>query len=204
MDALRNSHIPFGDEWIPTGYGGLVRRSAIISARPVKLTAEGEREHHPAARTERAERALGRRWKDALRHEDHGHPREVERFVVLELVRALLAELDAIAPNNPVYLTAKSLHAAWANTKAMQMANITSQTSDPHNGQIQHDAKDNPTGILLETAMELVGNLVPEPTITEIANAIEKAQPILWKMGLTGVHDFDRRDSFMAPESVWL
>jgi hypothetical protein len=46
MDALRNSHIPFGDEWIPTGYGGLVRRSAIVSARPVKLSAEGEREHH--------------------------------------------------------------------------------------------------------------------------------------------------------------
>jgi hypothetical protein len=46
MDALWNSHIPVGDEWIPTGYGGLVRRSAIISARPVKLTAEGEREQH--------------------------------------------------------------------------------------------------------------------------------------------------------------
>jgi hypothetical protein len=46
MDALRNSHIPFGDEWIPTRYGGLVRRSAIISARPVRLTAEGAREHH--------------------------------------------------------------------------------------------------------------------------------------------------------------
>jgi hypothetical protein len=46
LDALRNSHIPFGDEWIPTGYGGLVRRSAIISARPANLTAEGAREHH--------------------------------------------------------------------------------------------------------------------------------------------------------------
>jgi hypothetical protein len=46
MEALRNSHVPFGDEWIPTGYGSLVRRSAIISARPVTLTAEGEREHH--------------------------------------------------------------------------------------------------------------------------------------------------------------
>lgn len=108
------------------------------------------------------------------------------------------SELDAIAPNNPVYLTAKSLHAAWANTKALQLANITAQTPDPHNGQIQRDARGNATGILLETAMELVGNVIPEPTIHEIADAIEKAQPILWKMGLTGIHDFDRRDSFMA------
>jgi hypothetical protein len=46
METLRNNHIPFGDEWISTGYGSLVRRSAIISAMPVKLTADGERGHH--------------------------------------------------------------------------------------------------------------------------------------------------------------
>ena len=112
------------------------------------------------------------------------------------------AELDAIVPNNPVYLTAKSLHAAWANTKAMQLARITAQTSDPQNGQIQRDASENATGILLETAMELVSNIIPAPTIQEIANAMEKAQPILWKMGLTGIHDFDRRESFMALQQL--
>ncbi|HXD11211.1 MAG TPA: amidohydrolase [Anaerolineales bacterium] len=114
------------------------------------------------------------------------------------------SELDAIAPDNPVYLTAKSLHAAWANTKALQMANITGQTADPQNGQIQHDTSGKATGVLLETAMELVGDIIPEPTIKEIADAIEKAQPILWKMGLTGVHDFDRRDSFMALQQLHL
>ena len=89
-----------------------------------------------------------------------------------------VAELDAIAPNHPVYLTAKSLHAAWANTKALQMARVTSQSTDPQNGQIQRDTGGKATGILLETAMELVGNLVPSPTVEEIANAMEKAQPI--------------------------
>ena len=108
------------------------------------------------------------------------------------------SELDAIASNNPIYLTAKSLHAAWANTPALKLANIAAQTPDPHNGQIQRDAKGNATGILLETAMELVGNVIPESTIEEIAIAIEKAQSNLWKKGLTGVHDFDRRESFMA------
>jgi len=111
-------------------------------------------------------------------------------------------ELDSIAPNNPVYLTSKSIHSAWTNTKAMQMANITTSTPDPHNGQIQRDTKGNATGILLETAMELVANIIPEPTVKEIASAVEKAQPILWKMGLTGVHDFDRRDSFMALQQL--
>src|SRR6266540_4157775 len=108
------------------------------------------------------------------------------------------SEMDAIAPNNPVYLTAKSLHASWANTAALKLANVTLQTSDPQNGRIQRDDKGDATGILLESAMELVGDVIPASTIYEIANAIEKAQSILWKMGLTGVHDFDRRDSFMA------
>jgi predicted amidohydrolase YtcJ len=112
------------------------------------------------------------------------------------------SELDAIAPNNPVYLTAKSLHASWANTAALKLANVTAQTPHPQNGQIQRDDKGNATGVLLETAMELVGEIIPEPTIAEIADAIEKAQSILWKMGLTGVHDFDRRDSFMALQQL--
>jgi predicted amidohydrolase YtcJ len=112
------------------------------------------------------------------------------------------AELDALAPNNPVYLTAKSLHAAWTNTYALKLAGITAQTPDPQNGQIQRDAKGNATGVLLETAMGLVEETIPEPTIQDVADAIEKAQPILWKMGLTGVHDFDRRDSFMALQQL--
>lgn len=112
------------------------------------------------------------------------------------------SELDAIAPNNPVYLTAKSLHASLANTAALKLAKVTSQTPDPQNGQLQRDGKGDVTGVLLESAMDLVDTLIPEPTIAEIAAAMEKAQFILWKMGLTGVHDFDRRDSFMALQQL--
>lgn len=112
------------------------------------------------------------------------------------------SELDAIAPHNPVYLTAKSLHAAWANTSALKLASITAQTPDPQNGQIQRDTKGNATGILLETAMELVGKVIPAPTVEVIANAMEKAQITLWKVGVTGVHDFDRRESFMALQQL--
>jgi predicted amidohydrolase YtcJ len=111
-------------------------------------------------------------------------------------------ELDAVSPNNPVYLTAKSLHAAWANTSALKLANITSDTPDPKDGAIQRDAQGRATGIFLETAMGLVNAAVPESSIREIAEAIEKAQPVLWRMGITGIHDFDRRESFMALQ--WL
>ncbi|MBN1451456.1 MAG: amidohydrolase [Anaerolineales bacterium] len=110
--------------------------------------------------------------------------------------------LDKIAPNNPVYLTAKSLHAAWANSAALKKAGLTSSSPDPVNGQLQRDADGQLTGILLETAMELVGKIIPAPSVEAIAEAIEQAQPILLRTGLTGVHDFDRRNCFMALQQL--
>jgi len=108
------------------------------------------------------------------------------------------SDLDSVAPNNPVYLTVKSIHAAWVNTSALNLANITANTPDPKDGKIQRDDSGRATGILLESAMGMVSGIIPEPSLDELASAIGKAQPVLWKMGLTGIHDFDRRESFMA------
>jgi len=112
------------------------------------------------------------------------------------------AHLDKIVPQNPVYLTAKSLHAGWANSAALKLAGITSSSPDPVNGHLQRDEHGGLTGILLESAMELVNQAIPEPSIETIAEAIHAAQPILWRMGLTGVHDFDRRACFMALQQL--
>jgi predicted amidohydrolase YtcJ len=108
------------------------------------------------------------------------------------------SDLDSLAPNNPIYLTAKSLHAGWVNTAALNLANITDDTPDLKDGVIQRDSAGRATGALLESAMSLVENILPVPSTEHLAKAIENAQPILWKMGLTGVHDFDRRDAFIA------
>ena len=112
------------------------------------------------------------------------------------------SDLDDIAPHNPVYLTAKSLHAAWLNSSAMQLAGIQSSTPDPANGQILHDKHGKPTGVVLEAAMELAARSMAEPAFNDIVQAIEQAQPSLWSMGITGVHDFDRRICFMALQQL--
>ncbi|HEY6073270.1 MAG TPA: amidohydrolase, partial [Anaerolineales bacterium] len=67
---------------------------------------------------------------------------------------------------------------------------------------IVRDPSGRATGILLESAMGLVGDRLPEVSLEELVEAMEKAQPILWSMGLTGVHDFDRRSSFMALQEL--
>jgi len=112
------------------------------------------------------------------------------------------ADLDRIAPHNPVYLTAKSLHAGWASSAALKLAGITANSPDPVNGQLQRDEHGSLTGILLESAMELMSQALPQPSTGAIAEAIEASQPIFWRMGITGVHDFDRRDCFMALQSL--
>ncbi|GAB4540286.1 MAG: amidohydrolase [Anaerolineales bacterium] len=105
------------------------------------------------------------------------------------------ADLDSVSPNNPVYLTAKSLHAGWVNSAALNLAGINAQTPNPKDGVIQN-------GALLESAMTLVERILPAPTLDQSIAAVERAQQALWKMGLTGVHDFDRRNSFMALQQL--
>jgi predicted amidohydrolase YtcJ len=98
----------------------------------------------------------------------------------------------------PIYLTAKSLHSAWANAAALRMAGIGAGTPDPLNGKIVRDESGQPNGILLEAAVNLVEKIIPQPNPGEVADAIQTAQAMFWKMGLTGVHDFDGRSSFMG------
>jgi len=78
------------------------------------------------------------------------------------------------------------------------LAGINSSTSDPSGGVIQRDAAGNPTGILFEEAMGLVEAVIPAANADKVAAGIKAAQPILWAMGLTGVHDFDGRTCFQA------
>jgi hypothetical protein len=108
------------------------------------------------------------------------------------------ADLDAVAPDNPVYLTAKSLHAAWVNHQALRKAKISAATPDPKGGRIGRSMAGEPDGLLFENAMELVTSAIPEPSPEQVAEAIAAAQPTLLRMGLTGVHDFDRRRCFAA------
>jgi predicted amidohydrolase YtcJ len=108
------------------------------------------------------------------------------------------ADLDRAAPAHPVLLTAKSGHAAWANTAALRLAGLTASTPDPAGGEIQRDAQGQPTGILFELAAHLVDRLIPEPSAEDVAQAMRPAIENAWRVGLTGIHDFDGRRSFAA------
>lgn len=108
------------------------------------------------------------------------------------------AHLDRVVPHHPVYLTAKSLHAGWANTLALRLAGIDAQTPDPPDGRIGRHENGEPNGLLFEGAMRLVEAAIPETTEAMLVEALNEAQRALWRVGITSVHDFDRRKCFAA------
>ena len=113
-----------------------------------------------------------------------------------------LEDLDRISPNHPVYLTAKSLHAAWVNSRALTLANIDKSAADPANGYFGRDSKGKLNGILFEGAMSLVEKVIPEPNMQQVKKAVYKAQKKLLSFGITGVHDFDRQKCFIALQDL--
>ncbi|MCP5101610.1 MAG: amidohydrolase [Chloroflexi bacterium] len=110
--------------------------------------------------------------------------------------------LDTITGNHPALLRDKSGHAGWVNSRALRIAGITANTPDPAGGTIQRDSDGNPTGILFEDAIKLVQQHIPRPTVAEIADAMRHAQAYCWRVGLTGIHDFDGRSCFQALQQL--
>ena len=98
-------------------------------------------------------------------------------------------QLDEFVADRPVYLTRVDGHAAWLNSKALEVAGITSETVSPDGGQIIKDAQGNPTGVLIDNAVNLVEPLIPEPTASEKKQAFQLAFNHLLSLGVTSVHD---------------
>lgn len=100
------------------------------------------------------------------------------------------ADLDKIAPHNPVILWRKDLHLAVVNSAALKKAGIDRNTPNPEMGVIQHDAQGEPNGLLNELAINLVRDVMPAPSDEFIAEALQERTAQLHKLGITGVHDF--------------
>ena len=99
------------------------------------------------------------------------------------------ADLDEVVDDRPVWLTRVDGHAAWANTKAMELAGISRETPDPQGGKVIRDRAGNATGVFIDAAENYINQIVPEPTEVEMELALEKALEQMARMGLTSVHD---------------
>ncbi|MGQ0643242.1 MAG: amidohydrolase [Gemmatimonadaceae bacterium] len=97
--------------------------------------------------------------------------------------------LSRAVPNHPVYLTRVDGHAALANATAIKAAGLTAATQDPSGGRIERGADNEPTGVLVDRAMGLVGRVIPPASKQEQRAATLAAIRETNRWGLTGVHD---------------
>ncbi len=99
------------------------------------------------------------------------------------------ADLDKVAPNNPVWLTNTTGHYGVGNSYAMKIAELRKGTPDPPAGTIVHETDGDPNGVLLESAMNLVTRHVPPMTREQQKAGLVKMIEDFNAEGMTGAKD---------------
>ena len=97
--------------------------------------------------------------------------------------------LDAAVPGRPVLLRRVDGHAAWASSEALRRAGIAAATADPPGGAILRDERGEPTGVLIDRAIEMVSVLIPPPSAAEVRRRVNLAIDHCLALGLVGVHE---------------
>lgn len=99
-------------------------------------------------------------------------------------------DLDAAAPNHPVFVEHRGGHTSFVNSAALKLAGIDEKTPDPAGGHIQRDAGGRPTGNLRETASGLVERLIPAKlTREDYREGVKLISQMMTRAGVTSVHD---------------
>lgn len=97
--------------------------------------------------------------------------------------------IDALTPNNPVWVARLDGHMALANSLALQLAGIDADSPDVVGGEIVRDAAGSPTGVLKDNAMSLVDAVVPDASETQLDREAAAAMRHVASNGVTSVHD---------------
>jgi predicted amidohydrolase YtcJ len=111
-------------------------------------------------------------------------------------------DIDEVTTDHPVFLTRVDGHAAVANTRALQLASITIASRDPRGGKIDRDSTGQPNGMLRDTAMAAVNNVLPTPTHDKRRQAMDAALADLAKWGITSAQDNSSWEDFQVLEEI--
>jgi predicted amidohydrolase YtcJ len=94
-------------------------------------------------------------------------------------------DLDSLDTRRPILVVSLDGHIALANSRALALAGIDRSTPDPPSGEIRRGRNGEPTGILLDAAIGLVGDLIPEPTPQQNADALAAGYAAMAAAGIT-------------------
>jgi hypothetical protein len=112
-------------------------------------------------------------------------------------------DLDKVSNDKPILIFHISGHMVAVNSKALDIAGINNTTPDPPGGKIERDIKGEATGVLYETAFNLVINEIPQYIQEEKIEAIQKSSKMLLENGITSVHDMGVEDYTVDIETYY-
>ncbi len=105
--------------------------------------------------------------------------------------------LDRVTGGRPAVIYSKDTHTAWINSRALEIAGITSDTPDPEGGEIVRSEDGSPSGILKEKAAWMVSEHIPRPTKRAVDRYYSRALDYAYRKGVTGVHSVDSPEAFV-------
>lgn len=100
-------------------------------------------------------------------------------------------DLDKHFPDKPVFMYRIDGHAAWVNSKALELAGINKDSPNPEGGEIMKDSSGEPTGILVDNAATALFEIMPYYDHEYLEKMIIDALKDCASKGLTEVHDVD-------------
>lgn len=111
-------------------------------------------------------------------------------------------DLDAVTASHPTILVRVDGHIGVANSAALLAAGIVKEKEDPEGGRIDRAPDGSPTGILRETALELVVGKMPPPTPAQRRRAIKLALRDAAEHGITSLQDNSTWEDFLVYEEL--
>ncbi len=96
-------------------------------------------------------------------------------------------KLDAAFPNVPIALMRVDGHALLVNSKALRLAQVTAG-SRLAGGEVMLK-NGQPTGVLVDNAMQLIRRVLPQPTLADKARMLKNAERVCVSLGLTTISD---------------
>jgi len=106
-----------------------------------------------------------------------------------QLASVATGALDDAVGGRPAFFSSHDGHSGWASSAALRRAGIGPDTVDPDGGRIERDEHAAPSGVLRETALELVSTLVPLSQGAALADALDATLRDLASLGITGASE---------------
>jgi len=99
------------------------------------------------------------------------------------------AMIDAVTPDNPVFIDRLDGHMALANSLAIKLAGVNKETKEVEGGLIVRDAAGNPAGVFKDAAMGYIERIIPDPSFEQKLEYAQAASDFAASLGVTSVQD---------------